>query len=293
MRLSGRRHALRPIGAAIVGLVVAVVIAASAVAQDAANGAYIARAAGCLGCHTAADKNAVPFAGGRELKTPFGSFFGPNITSDAVHGIGAWSVEDFVRAMRYGVRPDGQHYFPAFPYTAFGGMTERDLRDLWAYLQSLPPDGRTSKPHALRFPFSLRPALLAWKLLYASAVPMPDGRADGPVARGAYIVEALGHCAECHTPRDALGGRRAGAAYAGAASGAGKAPNITPAALGKWSDADLKEYLSSGMTPDGDFAGGEMAEVIRDSTSQLTADDLAAVVAYLRTLPPQPVAAPR
>ena len=293
MSLARRRCAPHRIGAALVGLVLVVACAAGAMAQDAANGAYLARAAGCLGCHTAAGKDGVPFAGGRELKTPFGSVFGPNITPDPVHGIGAWSAEDFVRAMRYGVRPDGQHYFPAFPYTAFAGMTDGDLRDLWAYLRSLPPDVRPNTPHGLRFPFSLRPALLGWKLLYASGTPMPDGRADGPVARGAYLVEALGHCAECHTPRDALGGRRAGAAYAGAMTGAGKAPNITPAALGKWSDADLKEYLSSGMTPDGDFAGGEMAEVIRDSTSRLTAEDLAAVVAYLRTLRPQPIPPPR
>jgi mono/diheme cytochrome c family protein len=293
MRLARCLPAPRQIGAALVGFALVVACAAVAFAQDVANGAYVARAAGCLGCHTAHGKDSVPFAGGRELKTPFGSFFGPNITPDPVHGIGAWTADDFVRAMRYGVRPDGQHYFPAFPYRAFVGMTDGDLGDLWAYLRSVAPDARASTPHTLRFPFSLRPGILAWKLLYASGAPMADGRAEGPAARGAYLVEALGHCAECHTPRDALGGRRAGAAYAGAHTGAGKAPNITPSALGKWTDADLKEYLSSGMTPDGDFAGGEMAEVIRDSTSRLTADDLAAVVAYLRTLPAQPIAAPR
>lgn len=256
-------------------------------AGDAGNGAYVARLAGCATCHTEASKDAVAFAGGRELRTPFGSFFGPNITPDPVHGIGRWTEADFVRAMRQGVRPDGQHYFPAFPYVAFARMSDADLADLWAFMRSLPASDRPNRAHALRFPYGMRPAVLAWKLLNFSADPMPDFRRSGGAARGAYIVEALAHCGECHTPRDAMGGRIDSRAYTGGALAEGRAPDITQVKLGKWSDADLKEYLASGMTPDGDFAGGEMAEVIRGATSALTADDLAAVVAYLRTLAPR------
>lgn len=262
----------------------------SAVAQgDPARGEYIAKAAGCLGCHTEAKQGATPYAGGRELKSPFGSFFGPNITPHPVAGIGNWTQANFVTAMRQGLRPDGAHYFPAFPYTAFSKITDGDLADLWAYLRALPPSDRRNRAHEIGFPFNVRLGVFAWKFLNFTPGPLaPIPGASPAVSRGAYLVEALGHCGECHTPRDSLGGLKTGSAYAGSVMGKAKIPNITPTGLAKWSDGDLKEFLTSGMTPDGDFAGGEMAEVIRNSTSQLRPDDLAAMIAYLRTLRPHP-----
>jgi mono/diheme cytochrome c family protein len=255
---------------------------------DPTRGEYIAKAAGCLGCHTEARTGAVAYAGGRELKSPFGSFFGPNITPHPTAGIGAWTRAQFATAMREGRRPDGAHYFPAFPYTAFTKITDGDLDDLWAYLRSLPPSDRVNRAHELDFPYNIRLGVLVWKFLNFTPGPLPAIAGASPaVARGAYLVEALGHCGECHTPRDALGGLKTASAYAGSVMGKVRIPNITPAALAKWSDGDLKEFLTSGMTPDGDFAGGEMGEVIRNSTSQLRPDDLAAMIAYLRTLPPR------
>jgi mono/diheme cytochrome c family protein len=282
------RRVARDTGAALAFVAAAGIAASGASAQDLANGAYVARLAGCAACHTEAREGAPPYGGGRELKTPFGSFYGPNITPHPVHGIGRWSEADFRRAMRQGVRPDGQHYFPAFPYGAFARMSDRDLTDLWAHLRRVPPSDRPNRDHAVSFPFNLRPAVLGWKLMNFAVSEMPDGRQSGAAARGAYIVEALAHCGECHTPRNWIGGLKTADAYAGGQLASGRAPNITPHGIGKWSDADLKEYLATGMTPDGDFAGGEMADVVRGATSALSADDMAAVVAYLRTLAAKP-----
>ncbi len=251
-------------------------------AQDIARGEYLAQAGGCLGCHTEAREGAVAFAGGRALKSPFGTFFGPNITPHAEAGIGRWTEADFRRAMREGLRPDGSRYFPAFPYVAFTRITDADLRDLWAYMRSLPPSPQASRPHDLSFPYNLRFGVFFWNLLHFTPGPMPDGKGQAPEARGRYLAEALGHCGECHTPRDWTGGLRAAERYAGANVAGAKVPPITPERLARWSAGDLSEFLSSGMTPDGDFAGGEMAEVIRNSTGKLTAEDLAALVAFLR-----------
>lgn len=272
--------------------------AASAVALaqgDAVRrGEYLAHAGGCVGCHTEAKEGAVPYAGGRALKTPFGVFYGPNITPHPQAGLGRWSEADFLRAMRDGVRPDGSHYFPAFPYPSFTRIAEADLRDLWAYLRSLRPDPRPNAPHELRFPFGWRPLVGMWKALFFTRGPSerPAG-ADAAVARGAYLVEALGHCGECHTARNALGAPKRERFLAGAAKGPDgkRVPNLTPTRLKKWSDAELGEFLQTGLTPDGDVAAETMAEVVRNSTSRLRPDDLAAVIAYLRSLKPLPDAA--
>ena len=267
-------------------------LASPALAQgDARRGAYLAKAAGCAGCHTEATKDAVPYAGGRELKTPFGTFYGPNITPHAGAGIGRWSEADFLRALRSGVRPDGAHYFPAFPYPSFTRIADADARDLWAYLRSLPPHGRASRPHDLSFPFSLRFLVGFWKWLYFSPGPfVADAGRTPALNRGAYLVGALGHCGECHTPRTALGGPRRDRLLAGAAKGPeGKGvANLTPAKLKKWDDNELREFLLGGITPDGDVAAETMGEVIRITTSQLTPEDLAAVIAYLGALPALP-----
>jgi mono/diheme cytochrome c family protein len=264
-------------------------LGAPAAAQgDAKRGAYLAKAAGCKGCHTEAKEGATPFAGGRELKTPFGTFYGPNITPHAQAGIGKWSEADFLRALRAGERPDGTHYFPAFPYPSFTKITDADARDLWAFFRTLPGNARAYQAHDLRFPYIWRFLVGFWKFLFFEPGPgAADSRRSPEQTRGAYLVNALGHCGECHTPRNWLGGPDRSRAFAGAklAEGGG-APNLTPARLKKWDDTELKDFLAFGLTPDGDVVGDTMGEVIRNTTGQLTAQDRAAVIAYLRGLPP-------
>ena len=257
---------------------------------DAKRGQYLVAAGGCVACHTEDRKGAVPFAGGRALKTPFGTFYGPNLTPDPQAGIGRWRESDFVAAMRRGVRPDGAHYYPAFPYTSFTGITDADLADLWAYLRTLAPSNRASQPHELRFPFSLRALMGPWKWLFFKEGPFvsPGGRAPD-VDRGAYLVEALGHCAQCHTPRNFFGALRMERHLGGLPADDGRSvPNITPMRLGKWSDEELREVLLSGLTPDFDSVNATMSEVIENTTSRLTPEDLAAMIAYLRAVPPLP-----
>jgi mono/diheme cytochrome c family protein len=256
--------------------------------RDRQRGQYLAEAGGCVGCHTEQKKDAVAFAGGRALKTPFGTFFGPNITPDPEAGIGRWTEADFVRAMRHGKRPDGANYFPAFPYPSFTLITDRDLRDLWAFLRTLPPSSRVNQPHDLRIPYRWRFFVSLWNWLYLEPGPFrPDPARSDAVNRGAYLVQALSHCGECHTPRTFLGGPDRQRLLAGGEGPDGKGvPNITPARLKKWSDAEFKEVLSSGMLPDGDAVAEPMDEVVRNSTSQLTPEDLAAMIAYLRSVPP-------
>jgi mono/diheme cytochrome c family protein len=265
-------------------------VAASALAQgDARRGEYVSKAAGCLGCHTEEKPDAQPYAGGRELKTPFGTFFGPNITAHPQAGIGRWSEQDFVRAMRMGVRPDGAHYYPAFPYPSFTRTTDQDLRDLWAYLRSVPQSDRRSREHDLGFPFRWRWLVWGWKLLFFSPGAFTQNPAQSEtVNRGAYLANALGHCGECHTPRNFLGGPKKDRHLAGAKVGEATATNLTPTRLKKVSDDYLREVLQTGLTPDGDILSEAMSEVVRNTTSQLTRQDLDALIAYLRSLPPLP-----
>jgi len=265
---------------------------------DPTRGEYVFHAAGCYGCHTDVRNKGRPLAGGRPLVTPFGTFYGPNITPDPQHGIGAWSFADFARAVRTGTAPDGAAYYPAFPYTSFTGMSDADLSDLWAYLRSVPPVARADTAHALTFPFGWRWLNHVWQLLYFAPKRFEAGAPPGGVAdedawrRGAYLVNALDHCGECHTPRGALGAMRRDHFLAGNPAGPeGKpVPNITPhpkRGIGGWSADDIAAYLKIGMNPDGDFAGGAMAEVIEYTTSKLTDEDRAAIATYLRSLPPE------
>lgn len=256
---------------------------------NATNGLYLSKAAGCVGCHTVNKAGATPYAGGRALETPFGNFYGPNITPDKETGIGNWSEADFKRAIRLGERRDGSHYFPAFPYPSFTGMSDSDIQDLWAYLKTLPPAKQVNREHELRFPYSQRFLVAGWKMLFFTPGPasQPATGVTGPVARGAYLVGVLGHCGECHTPRNFLGGPDRNEMFAGAKIPEGKVPNLTPTRLKKWSDADLTEYLTSGNAPNGDVAVEPMSEVITNTTSKLTPTDLAAMVSYLRSLPPR------
>jgi len=194
-----------------------------------------------------------------------------------------------VRALRSGMRPDGAHYFPAFPYPSFTLISDADARDLWAYFRSLPPEARKNRPHELRAPYGWRFMVGPWKWLFFTPGPFAaDPARPAPLNRGAYLVDALGHCGECHTPRNFLGGTKRDRRLAGTASGpeGKKIPNLTPTKLKKLDDRDLRDFLLSGMTPDGDVAAEAMGEVVRNTTSQLTPEDLTAVIAYLRSLPP-------
>jgi mono/diheme cytochrome c family protein len=257
---------------------------------DARRGEYLAKAAGCIGCHTEEKEGAVPFAGGRALKTPFGTFYGPNITPHAETGIGRWTEADFTRAMREGVRPDGSNYFPAFPYPSFTKIVDSDLSDLWAYLHTLPRSSQPSREHELWFFFGWRWLVTFWKWFYFTAGPFTNIPGLNDVAnRGAYLVQALGHCGECHTPRNFLGGPKSDRTLAGGKGPDGKAvANLTPTNLKKQSDKEIKDFLVTGLTAEGDVPAEAMGEVIKNTTSQLTPADLDALIAYLRTLPPLP-----
>ncbi len=270
-------------------LIIAVITGSpiSAVAQgNAKNGEYLAKAAGCVGCHTNNKSGSTPFAGGRALDTPFGTFYGPNITPNKQHGLGEWTEVDFTRAVRQGERRDGSHYFPAFPYPSFTGMTDQDIRDLWAFLKTVSPSNQANVPHRLRFPFGWRFLVTGWKLFFFTPGPSPSAApASAGIGRGAYLVNVLGHCGECHTPRNFLGGPNRSEQYAGAKIPEGKVPNLTPTRLKKWGDSELKEYLMTGNAPNGDVAVEPMSEVITNTTSQLSGADLSAMIAYLRSLP--------
>jgi mono/diheme cytochrome c family protein len=254
------------------------------------QGEYLYRAAGCGGCHIA--QNGADGVGGLALRTPFGVFQTPNITSDPETGIGRWREQDFVRALRQGVSPAGDHYYPAFPYTSYARMTDADIGALWAYVRSFKPVRRANDAHALPWYLRSRAALAGWKWLHFNAgIFAPNPTKPLPWNRGAYLVQAVVHCGECHTPRNVLGGLKDSRDLAGTRDGpdGATAPNITPdrkTGIGDWREGDLAEYLKTGMTPDGDFAGEAMSEVIERSTSVLTEADRRAIAAYLLSLPP-------
>lgn len=268
----------------------AMIGAGTATAQDARRGQYIATLGGCASCHTDDKPGSPALAGGRALKTPFGTFYGSNITPHPDAGIGRWKEEDFVRAMRHGERPDGAPYFPAFPYTSFNKIGDKDLKDLWAYLRTVRPDPRPSRAHELKFPYSVRQGVRLWQYaFFKPGVFSADPRQGADVNLGGYIVQALSHCAECHTPRNALGAMQQDRWLAGGIGPDGKdLPNLTPTNLKKWSDGELKEFLQTGITPDMDSANAAMQEVIDNITSKMSERDLAAVIAYLRSLPALP-----
>ena len=260
-----------------------------AFAADPARGEQVFWAGGCASCHAAEgarDEARLVLSGGRRFPSDFGTFVAPNISPHPEAGLGRWSRDDFANAMIEGVSPDGRHYYPAFPYTAYALADPQDLADLWAFLGTLPPDATPSAPHEIGFPFSIRRGVGAWKLLFARGDFVLAGAETEQIARGRYLAEALGHCGECHTPRNALGGLDTARWLAGAPnpSGRGTIPNITPGRL-TWSEADIAGYLKTGFTPEFDSAGGHMAEVVRN-LSQLPDADLAAIAAYLKAVPP-------
>ena len=253
------------------------------------RGEQVFWAGGCASCHAAEGATGdarLALGGGRRFETDFGTFVVPNISTDPTHGIGGWSALDLANALHFGTSPKGQHYYPAFPYTAYSKMTLEDIFDLKAFLDTLPAVATPNTPHDLRFPFTLRAGLGAWKWLYSGqgwAVPDP---LSGPAERGRYLAEALAHCGECHTPRDALGGMQSARWLSGAPNptGKGRTPNITPSAL-TWSADEIVEYLTTGFTPDYDSVGGHMTEVV-ENMAKLPPQDRAAIAAYLKAVPP-------
>lgn len=269
--------------------------ALASMSGDAARGELIFHISGCASCH-AADKaegeDLLRLGGGKHFDTPFGRFIAPNISPDKATGIGSWTVEMFAAAVKAGVSPDGQHYYPAFPYASYSRMTWQDVADLKSFMDGLPPVANPNAPHELPFPFNIRRGLGLWKLLYVDDTPMV-ALADAPedVRRGQYLVEGPGHCGECHTERTPLGGLDRTRWLAGAPnpSGKGRIPNITPHDSGilEWEVIDIVGYLTNGLTPAYDSAGGTMAEVVLN-TAKLPESDRQAIAAYLKAIPALP-----
>ena len=263
---------------------------------DAAAGERIFWAGGCASCHASpvdgkrargADK--LLLGGGMELPSEKGTFVVPNISPHDEHGIGKWSTLEFANAMLHGVSPDGRHYFPSFPYTSYARMHLEDVIDLKAYLDTLPEVSGVSADHDLRFPWSVRRGVGAWKRLYLDAgFVVAQDSADAMLERGRYLVEGPGHCGECHTPRNRFAALDPERWLAGAPhpDGEGRVPNITPAgkSVADWFAADIVYYLESGFTPDFDAVGGSMVAV-QENMAMLTAEDREAIAAYLKAVP--------
>lgn len=259
---------------------------------DAAEGERIFWAGGCASCHAApgAEGDArLSLPGGLQLKTGFGAFVAPNISSHPTDGIGAWDIGDFANAMQRGVSPDGRHYYPAFPYASYARMTPDDVSDLFAFLKTVPAVEGKAPETRLGFPFNIRRGIGLWKLAHLDPAPVvPVEGASADVLRGRYLVEGPGHCGECHTPRDVSGGLKTGEWLAGAvaAEGEGVVPNITPEGL-SWSATDIAYYLETGFTPDFDSVGGAMVDV-QKNMAKLPSEDRAAIAAYLTAIPGHP-----
>jgi mono/diheme cytochrome c family protein len=262
-------------------------------AGDPARGEYVLRLGGCVTCHTDEKNRGALLAGGRALGSPFGTFYTSNITPDPQTGIGGWSTGAFVRAMTEGIAPGGHPYYPAFPYPSYTHMSERDLIDLKAYLDTVAPVANPVPDHDLAFPFGFRPLLDGWRLLFFEDGPfVPNPGQSEAWNRGAYIVNGPGHCGECHTPRNSLGAPERDHFLAGTRDGPdGKpVPNITPHAdgIGDWAKSDLVFAFQTAILPDGDVFGGAMAEVVEDGLSHLSREDLEAIAEYLLSIEPLP-----
>ena len=284
-------HAGSRICAALLLCLVASVVAAAS-AEQLARGRYLVHAGGCISCHTADREGAIPLAGGRRLDTPFGIFYAPNLTPDRRTGLGGWSDSDFSAALRHGRAPDGSPYYPVFPYPAYAGINDADVAAIAAWLRSIPPVHNPVPAHELPWYLRSRWLMLGWNLLFFDPQPFRADPARGADwNRGAYLVRHLGHCGECHTPRNLLGARDDARELAGNAAGpeGGKVPGIRQdreQGLGRWTLDDMLLFLELGMLPNGDFAGASMSAVIDDNTSQLTADDRRAMAVYLQSLAP-------
>ncbi len=282
-------------GARVLICTVLCLASAASQAQDVSaqikRGEYLFRAAGCGICHTGTGKNDPRLAGGRRFETPFGIFYSPNITPDPSTGIGTWQAADLIRALRAGEGPGSVHYYPVFPFPSYAGLRNDDVVAMMAYLKRVPAVARKNRPHELPWYLRFRIANYFWKVFFHSPRPFMD-RPDKSALwnRGAYLVNAVGHCGECHTPRNAFGALIKNAHLAGNSQGpdVDAVPNITPDkedGIGRWSAYEIAQYLQSGLDPEGDVAGSAMADVIDNSLSHLTKADVEAIIAYLRDVP--------
>lgn len=253
---------------------------------DIANGERLFHAGGCAACH---GEN---LEGGLEMKTAFGTFHVPNISPDIATGIGGWTALDFANAMKRGVSPSGQHYYPSFPYASYARMNLDDVIDLKAWLDTFDAFANPVADHQLEFPWSFRRGIGLWKLRYLDEAPVVSlQQPTETLERGRYLVEAVGHCGECHTSRDRFGGLVLEDWLGGAPEpeGEGRVPNITPSGkdIAEWSEKDIAYYLKSGFTPDFDTVGGAMVDV-QENLSKLPEEDRVAMAAYLKVIPPVP-----
>ena len=277
----------------ISGILCALPAAATATAEGTQSivqrGAYLAAAGDCVSCHTAGAGK--PFAGGYRIDTPFGDLLAPNITPDPDTGIGRWNAEDFYRALHQGVNRHGQDMYPAMPYTFYTRVTRADSDAIFAYLQTVPAVRNAVEVNHLNFPFNQRWTMAGWReLFFTEGTFAPDARKSASWNRGAYLVEGLGHCSACHSPRDVLGGIEQKHQYTGADIDGWFAPNLSSnlhVGLGSWTAQEIATYLKTGARPGTTTAFGPMAEVVHNSTSQLTDADLAAMGEYLKSLPPE------
>ena len=288
------------VGAALLGLAGFFLLSAPASVEiaayedltgDATHGESVFWAAGCASCHAApgaTGTDMLVLTGGQAFPSAFGTFLAPNISPDPTHGIGGWSLLQFANAVTMGVDPEGAHLYPALPYGAYNKMQPQDLADLKAYMDRLPASAEPNQPHQIGFPFNIRRSLGIWKRLFVTDDWVITGDLSPEQSRGRYIAEALAHCGECHTPRNALGGLQRDTWLSGAATpdGKGKTPNITPGKLA-WSEAEIVEYLTSGFTPVYDSVGGHMAHVV-ENMARLPEADRKAVAAYLKLVPAVP-----
>ncbi|MDR3465392.1 MAG: cytochrome c [Xanthobacteraceae bacterium] len=296
--MAGRYVVLAGLVAAVVGAAAFWIITTPSVVPASAlpaytpsidNGRTMFNAGGCASCHAMPGQpDRLKLGGGLAIPSPFGTFYAPNISPDAQDGIGRWSEADFVTAVLKGTSPRGEHYFPAFPYPSYQHASLSDVRDLFAFLKTLPPVAGKVRGHDVAFPFNIRRDLGGWKFLFLDGKPFaPDPAQSEAWNRGAYLVNGLGHCAECHSPRNLLGGIVAAQRFAGGPNPEGKGwvPNITQKGIGDWSEKTIAYFLETGETPDGDSVGGSMTRVIRNMAELSDADRMAMAV-YLKSLPP-------
>ena len=268
-----------------------VLVAGNAAAQTAVErGRYLAVLGDCAGCHDT--PHGAPFAGGQKLSAVFGRVYSSNITPDAQTGIGKWSADDFYHALHDGVRPDGAHLYPAFPYPYFIHMSRADSDALFAYLKTQKPVHYRPPAAQMIFPFSIRTSIWFWNELFVNPAPLPQGH-DAQWNRGNFLVNGPGHCAECHTPKNLLFGDRNARAFTGEAMDNWFAANLTasePDGLGAWTAAEIADYLKTGVGPHA-TAVGPMQDVVSYSTRLMSDADRAAIAAYLKSLPPQKTSA--
>jgi mono/diheme cytochrome c family protein len=255
---------------------------------NAQHGKLIFDAGDCASCHASPGQpDRLRLGGGLALRSPFGTFYPPNISPDPRDGIGRWRTIDLANALMSGVSPTGQHLYPALPYTSYAHMQVQDVKDLMAYLRTLPPVQGRTPPHDLPFPLTIRRFIGVWKLFFLNRAPIePDGSHDATWNRGRYLAEAVGHCAECHSARNLLNAIKPWSRFAGGydQESTGFVPNITPAGIGGWSKQELIQALTDGRTPDLRQIGSSMADVVTN-LAMLPVSDRDAIATYVRSLP--------